>query len=410
MRMNRFLLLHLLVMVSLSSQAQLDPAITSWVINIDNSTGYLGQLSNVQSVDYTSEYAYISCTCIPGYDIGPWAGNPNSAANQDFCFRITLDPQENTGTFTNTGLGHIGVWRNGVSIFNAKDAFSYNNQGVWFQDAYVFEGSSFDACLGHPAPNGEYHHHVNPTCLYNDSDEANHSPIVGYAFDGYPIYGAYGYSSPLDPNSTVARMLSGFQLRDIPTRQTLPDGTSLTPAQYGPSINNQYPLGSFIEDYEYVEGSGDLDEHNGRFCITPDYPEGTFAYFVTIDDYLDPVYPYVLGPTYYGTIASGNTGPQSGHNNIPNNATNYNPESGIDLSEYSALQIFPNPVSSVLYITSVKPIGDVMAYNLLGELVHCESVSTSHTTLDVSSWRKGFYVIDIVTLEGESSMNKIIIE
>jgi hypothetical protein len=74
------------------------------------------------------------------------------------------------------------------------------------------------------------------------------------------------------------------------------------------------------------------------------------------------------------------------------------------------LQIFPNPVSSVLYITSVKPIGDVMAYNLLGELVHCESVSTSHTTLDVSSWRKGFYVIDIVTLEGESSMNKIIIE
>jgi hypothetical protein len=57
MHMNRFLLLHLLVIVSLSSQAQLDPAITSWVINIDNSTGYLGQLSNVQSVDYTSDYA-----------------------------------------------------------------------------------------------------------------------------------------------------------------------------------------------------------------------------------------------------------------------------------------------------------------------------------------------------------------
>ncbi len=121
--MTRFLLFNFFVVISLGSQAQLAPTITSWVINIDNSTGYLGQLSNVQSVDYTSNFAFISCTCIPGYDIGPWVGNPNSAANQDFCFRITMNPQENTGVLINTGLGHIGVWRNGVSIFNAKDAF-----------------------------------------------------------------------------------------------------------------------------------------------------------------------------------------------------------------------------------------------------------------------------------------------
>jgi len=252
-----------------------------------------------------------------------------------------MNPQENTGVLINTGLGHIGVWRNGVSIFNAKDAFSYNNQGIWFQDALVFEGSSFDACLGHPSGNGEYHHHVNPTCLYNDSDEANHSPIIGYAFDGYPIYGAYGYSSPLDPSSTIARMQSGFQLRNISSRQTLPDGTSLPSYQYGPAINSQYPLGSFLEDYEHLVGLGDLDEHNGRFCVTPDYPEGTFAYFVTIDNYLDPVYPYVIGPTYYGTVPSGNTGPQSGHNTIPVNATNYDPgaECTGDLNEDGALTI-----------------------------------------------------------------------
>jgi len=293
-------------------------------------------------VDYTSNFAFISCTCIPGYDIGPWAGNPNTPANQDFCFRITFNPQENTGTLINTPLGHIGVWRNGVSIFNAKDATSYNNQGVWFQDAYVFEGSSFDACLGHPAGNGEYHHHVNPTCLYNDSDEANHSPIVGYAFDGYPIYGAYGYSNPLDPNSAIARMQSGQQLRNISSRQTLADGTNLPPYQYGPTVNSQYPIGSFIEDYEYIEGSGDLDEHNGRFCITPDYPEGIYSYFITIDDYLDPVYPYIIGPTYFGTVATGNTGPQSGHNTIPNNATNYDPETDVctgDINGDGALTI-----------------------------------------------------------------------
>ena len=340
--MTRCLLFNLLIIVSLSSQAQLSPTITSWVINTDNSTGYFGELSNVQSVDYTSNFVFVSCTCIPGYDIGPWAGNPNTPANQDFCFRITFNPQENTGTLTNTGLGHIGVWRNGVSIFNAKDAFSYNNQGVWFQDAYVFEGSSFDACLGHPAGNGEYHHHVNPTCLYNDSDEANHSPIVGYAFDGYPIYGAYGYSNPLDPNSAVSRMQSGQQLRNISSRQTLADGTGLPAYQYGPTVNSQYPIGSFIEDYEYIEGSGDLDEHNGRFCITPDYPEGIYAYFITIDDYLDPVYPYIIGPTYFGTVATGNTGPQSGHNLIPNNATHYDPETDVctgDINGDGALTI-----------------------------------------------------------------------
>ena len=340
--MTRCLLFNLLIIVSLSSQAQLSPTITSWVINTDNSTGYFGELSNVQSVDYTSNFVFVSCTCIPGYDIGPWAGNPNTPANQDFCFRITFNPQENTGTLTNTGLGHIGVWRNGVSIFNAKDAFSYNNQGVWFQDAYVFEGSSFDACLGHPAGNGEYHHHVNPTCLYNDSDEANHSPIVGYAFDGYPIYGAYGYSNPLDPNSAVSRMQSGQQLRNISSRQTLADGTNLPTYQYGPTVNSQYPIGSFIEDYEYIEGSGDLDEHNGRFCITPDYPEGIYAYFITIDDYLDPVYPYIIGPTYFGTVATGNTGPQSGHNLIPNNATHYDPETDVctgDINGDGALTI-----------------------------------------------------------------------
>jgi hypothetical protein len=340
--MTRFLLFNFLILASLSSHAQLSPTITSWVINTDNSTGYFGELSNVQSVDYTSNFGFISCTCIPGYDIGPWAGNPNTPANQDFCFRITFNPQENTGTLTDTPLGHVGVWRNGVSIFNAKDAFSYNNQGVWFQNAFVFEGSSFDACLGHPAPNGEYHHHVNPTCLYNDSDEANHSPIVGYAFDGYPIYGAYGYSNPLDPNSSVARMQSGHQLRNISSRQTLADGTGLPAYQYGPAVNSQYPIGSFLADYEYLEGSGDLDEHNGRFCITPDYPEGIYSYFITIDDYLDPVYPYIIGPTYYGTVTSGNTGPQSGHNLIPNNATNYDPETAVctgDINGDGALTI-----------------------------------------------------------------------
>ena len=297
------------------------PEIVSWMQNITDETGYNNLPSNVQSVFYNNSNVYVSCSCIPGYDIGPWVGNPNQAENQNFCYKITRNPQESSNP-QETGMGHIGVWSNGVSIFNAKDAFSYNNQGVWNQDALVFEGSSFDECLGHPAPNGEYHNHINPTCLYDDLDDQNHSPIIGYAFDGFPVYGAFAYSN-VDGTGAIKRMETSYQLRSITQRHSLPDGTNLNSNQYGPNVSSQFPLGSYLEDYEYVEGSGDLNEFNGHFCITPDYPNGVFAYFVTIDEVGDAVYPYTIGPSYYGTVVSGNTGPQSGHHSIPNNATQY---------------------------------------------------------------------------------------
>lgn len=164
--------------------AQVTPVVNSWVVNTTNATGYAGILSNVQQVQYSTGNVYISATCIPGYSIGPWAGNPNIPSNQNFVFKITRTPQKNTGALVNVGLGHIGVWTNGVSIFNSQDAMSYNNQNVWQQNAYFFEGSGFDACLGHPNQSGEYHHHVNPKCLYNENDSMHHSPVIGFAFDG----------------------------------------------------------------------------------------------------------------------------------------------------------------------------------------------------------------------------------
>src|SRR5207237_935845 len=85
--------------------------------------------------------------------------------------------------------------------------------------------------------------------------------------------------------------------RKLVNRTTLPDGTELTPGQYGPDVDATWPLGTFIEDYEFAPDPGDLDEHNGRFGATPEFPQGTYAYF------LDTTYPYLVGPTYYGKIA-----------------------------------------------------------------------------------------------------------
>lgn len=335
MQYNKFIL----VLLTNTMLAQLTPEITSWKINTTNNTGYAGILTNVQQVQYSTANVYVSTTCIPDYNIGPWTNNPNIPTNKNFVFKITRNPVQNTATLTNTPLGHIGVWSNGVSIFNAKDGMSYNNAGIWNRDALFWEGISFDNCLGHPGPNGEYHHHVNPTCLYNDRINTAHSPIIGYAFDGFPIYGAYAYTNT-NGTGVIKRMISSYVLNTGTTRVN------------GPTVDATYPLGAFIEDRTFVNGSGDLDIHNGRFCVTPEYPNGTYAYFVTINANLYPIYPYVIGPTYYGRVQAGNTGPGSGNNTITETVTTYIPSAleTSTLEQQIEFEYYPNPTKNYLAI------------------------------------------------------------
>ena len=291
--------------------AQSSANLYAWVRNLTGATGYNSIPSNVQSIYYTTTDVYVSATCIPGYSIGPWAGNPNTPVNENFVYKITRSPAQNTGTATTIGLGHTGVWSNGVSVFNVSDGMSYNNAGVWNRNAYFWEGSSFDNCLGHPAPNGEYHHHVNPQCLYDKTDATHHSPIIGYAFDGFPIYGAYGYANT-NGTGSIKRIVSGYTITN----------PSATTRVNGPAVNSTYPLGCFMEDYSFA-GTGDLDFRNGRFCVTPEYPSGIYAYFITIDASLNPAFPFTMYKSYYGVVQTGNTGPTGGHNTIPGTATRY---------------------------------------------------------------------------------------
>ena len=123
-----------------------------------------------------------------------------------------------------------------------------------------------------------------------------HSPIIGWSYDGNPIYGPYGYSSP--SGGTVREMVSGY-VSLVSSGRPDPISTS------GQKI---YPEGFFIEDYQF-NNSGDLDEHNGRFCVTPEFPDGIYAYFATINNgstetsgvfknYKKPTFPYLLGNTF----------------------------------------------------------------------------------------------------------------
>ena len=393
-----------LISISLLSVIQLlaqGPEITSWIRNTTSATGYNSLPSNVQIVQYTSTYVYVSSSCIPGYNIGPWANNPNTPINQSFVSKFTRNPIKNTGTLTNTALGNIGIWSNGVSIYNPKDGQYWNNtnssfsQGTttngWNRNALYYEGVSFDDCLGHPGPNGAYHHHVNPKCLYDATLTTVHSPIIGYAFDGFPIYGAYSYTN-VDGTGAIKRMASSYVLSTASSRAS------------GPPVNTNYPLGSMCEDYVFTQGAGDLDEHNGRFCKTPEYPNGIYAYFVTIDANLNPVYPFVIGPTYYGTVQSGNTGPTGGHNTIPGSTTIYSPAviAGIDVLENTEIkcQIMPNPTVDYAYIyMDATSINNVVGnlYNIKGELIQNIPFMqpTIGYTLDLTNVSNGTYFLTL---------------
>jgi len=252
------------------------------------------------------------------------------------------------------------------------------------------------AGAGHPDQNGNYHHHATPIALYPDPS-TTHSPIVGFAFDGFPIYGPFGYTDPMNNTSAIKRISSGYTLRNITVRTILPDGSvASTP---GPDVDGTFPLGTYSEDYEHTGTNGDLDEYNGRLCITPDYPGGTHAYFVTTDINGDPAFPYFVGPTYYGVVSNADIGPNAGNANIP---------AGVSCGTISEIQkkdratdlsVAPNPFAEQFTITvngNVSPYTlDVV--NVQGQLVNVINSTPKYTKtqVDASTLNAGVYYLQV---------------
>ena len=128
--------------------------------------------------------------------------------------------------------------------------------------------------------------------VFNDNS-SQHSPIIGWAYDGNPIYGSYGYSNPRDKNSAIKQLVSGYTL----------NSNNIFNRPVG------FVQGFFVEDYKFTN-SGDLDEYNGRFCITPEFPNGVYAYFATsvVDVNANVIgsFPYFIGNKYRSKFVSEN--------------------------------------------------------------------------------------------------------
>lgn len=436
-----------LLMSFTSMFAQTNPAITSWLQNTTTTGSYYMSgnsttisnniLVNCQMVEYSTNNVFIHTKGIPSYPTGPFLdGNPSQAEDQDAIFKFPLNPTQNSGTPTATTMGNIGVFINGVALFDYRDGVAWNpatnslcggpgnppcpgGPGAtmgWNRDAILAEMSGFDCSKGHPAM-GNYHHHQNPSafdldlnvvstiCNLYDADglyaidSTQHSPLIGFAYDGFPIYGAYGYVNT-DGTGGIVRIKSSYQLKTTRGTGNVPSETS-------------WPLGTFREDYEYVNHisqSDYLDEHNGRFCVTPEYPNGIYCYFTTVDSNWNSAYPYAVGPTFYGVYQDRKV------NLVDENTTVYDATLSTVESdlENKNIKIFPNPTSDFIAIQ----IGglnnqdlDIKVFDIKGKLLRESKINKGQTIsyFDIQTLYSGTYIVKLFA-RGLSTSQKIIIE
>jgi hypothetical protein len=328
-------------------------ALTTW--SNGSQTQALPAYCGVQAVYSSTRWVYVRSTGLASYNMGPWYLNaqrttifPNLPVNQQNFFRFPQTSSVPT-TKTETGGGQIGIFVDGVAMFNSWDAYYWNGTedvsgggtGYWNRDAYVNEGVTFDAAYAHQQNTGTYHYHADPVGLryllgdhvnfsggvYSESTNTptQHSPILAWTADGFPLYGPYGYSSASNSTSGIRRMVSGYVIRNgeygtsnltANGRATIPQWAvrlfNVSSNQTGPAVSTSYPLGRYMEDNDYLGDRGhtqgvdfDLDEYNGRWCVTPEFPNGTYAYFVAISSNGAPVYPYNIGRGYYGSPTGG---------------------------------------------------------------------------------------------------------
>jgi YHYH protein len=319
----------------------------------------------VQEVYSSTNWVYVRSTGLASYTMGPWYLNPahtqlfpNLPTNQQVLYRF---PRTNDVPTTKTanGGGQIGIFVDGVEMYNSWDAYTWdttnqmdeqNITGYWNRDAFVNEGVTFDPGYAHQQNSGVYHYHADPlglryllgdhvddnatTKTFNEDTNTptRHSPILAWTADGFPLYGPYGYSNPTNANSGIRRMVSGYVIRngEYGTSNLTANGRTTIPQwavrlydagsnQPGPNVSSSYPLGRYMEDNDYLgddintnTGTNyqqgvdfDLDQYNGRWCVTPEFPQGTYAYFVAISSNGTPAFPYDIGRGYYGSPIGG---------------------------------------------------------------------------------------------------------
>ena len=176
-----------------------------------------GAQDNKVSISTGGGMRLIRSNGITGHPVGqfPNRRNPNSISEQSHAFRVPMNPvPANRPAPIRRGM-NFGVALNGVPFDLGTAEFWRNDPGSgWRYEALSGKiNLGLDRNSAHVQPNGAYHYHGLPKGLMTGMFPDTHSPLIGCAADGFPIYGLYGYADPKQPSKGVKQMRSGWRLK-----------------------------------------------------------------------------------------------------------------------------------------------------------------------------------------------------
>jgi hypothetical protein len=332
--------------------AQTNPTIISWNISSNEIKPDTNKQikSNIQNVYFSADSVFVET---------------NSTI-----FKFPLQPIKDSNSFSNVTNNEIGLLLNGRLITT---------------DNYSKLLSKLDSDI--------------------IKKNKQHSPIIGFAFDGFPIYGPFGFENG-QFGDMITRLKSSYSLRQIKRRIYIMNGHKI---KYGPRVTERNPLGSFANDYEFTQQSTNnyLDNHNGRFCKTPEYPEGNYCYFATIDSNTKSIYPFLTTPELYGKVVQNKT------NQIPANTITFSPEANEILRKHqqtNSVKIFFAEKSELIVVQSNGLINE----NLTIQLIDSNGKFIQETTLyqgstlayfDTQTIYNGDYTVKIIGPTGTTIEN-----
>ena len=303
----------LLISIILYSCQDTDEKVTE--INCDSNFSTSGVLvdineeifNNDESVNAYSKYSWtsdgtnrlLSGNGIPNHEVGtfPNEQNPNQIKEQNVNKSFSLCPTlvSETGVAVGGPAGAIAYAINSVKFDPATggrcdddgECSMAQGQGNWNIEALGHDTFDFgdDMNHAHVQPTGEYHYHGMPELLIDFLGDKEGMILVGWASDGFPVYARNGYAEANNSTSEIIKLKSSYKLKSIPDSGR-PDTVTVLNGGMGQATtypNIKIEMGAFTQDFEYIEGFGDLDECNGREGVTPEFPEGIYYYVVTDD-------------------------------------------------------------------------------------------------------------------------------
>lgn len=237
-------------------------------------------LDSTVSITVSGDKCRITTNSIPNHSFnGEGASFVDPVIATTANYEIPLNPSFATSSTSLSLEIDNGVFLNGVKL-DLLSAGCYgildgrigcnNSSTPWRYDPMSpLNNFATDSHNAHTQPGGQYHYHGSPKAMFDQGGTVA-SAVIGFAADGFPIFGSY-----IQEGDSVRKVTSSFQLKD----GTRPSTTGSPGGSYD---------GTFIDDWEYVEGAGDLDECNGMMR------NGSYGYYVV------DTYPWVLR-CYKGT-------------------------------------------------------------------------------------------------------------